>query len=144
MMAPAVMHIDRVIPRVSLLELKPRENADADIDAIVIIAEVIVAVLRTGEQAELQVAEIDGDAECVGKTRARIDMPGKINRREQNPAARKRVIPVPVGKDIPARRPDVMRRYPYPVRLGRDPVAGPSNILSVIPVPARRHPHPVR
>ncbi|MGA1863911.1 MAG: hypothetical protein ACMUHX_02490 [bacterium] len=48
-MAPAGMHINRVIPRVSVLPFKPRENPNANIDVIVVITEVIMAVSRTGE-----------------------------------------------------------------------------------------------
>jgi hypothetical protein len=44
------------------LALKPRVNADADVDVIVVIAEVVMAVTWIGEQAELQPADVDDDA----------------------------------------------------------------------------------
>ncbi len=47
---PAVMHVDRVVPGVDPLDFKPREDADAEIGVIVVIAEVVVAVTRIGEQ----------------------------------------------------------------------------------------------
>jgi hypothetical protein len=64
--------------------LIPREDTYADIEVIVVVAEVIVVVSRTGEQAELEIADIDGNAERVRKSGPFIIVPREIDRREQH------------------------------------------------------------
>jgi len=56
------MFINRVIPGMATFALEPRENAYADIEVIVVITKVEVAVSRTGEQIELKCADIYCDA----------------------------------------------------------------------------------
>ena len=97
--APAVMLINRVIPRMASSALIPREDTYADIEVIVVVAEVVVAVARTGEQAELKIADIDGNAERVRKPgpfiiRAWGNKPARTTRLDvsaNNPSAPRRI-----------------------------------------------------
>ena len=46
---PSVIHINRVVPDVASLAFKPRENAEAQVHTIVVIAKIIMAVTRAGK-----------------------------------------------------------------------------------------------
>ena len=76
------MLINRVIPGMASPALIPREYTYADINIIVVIAEIVVAVSGTGEQAELEIADIDGNTERVRKSGPFIIVPREIDRRE--------------------------------------------------------------
>lgn len=105
---PMVVLINRVVPIIVMPAFVPREYTYADIEIIVIIPEVVVAVTRIGEQAELQVADIDDNAERVRKSGPFIIVPREIDRGEQYASAAQRIIPVSRHKNIPSRRANIV------------------------------------
>ncbi len=140
---PAVIRVDRVVPGMAALALEPRVDADAEVGVIVVVAKVVMAVTRIGEQVDRQNANVNGDGGRVGESRPGIDRPREIDRGKQHAAAIQRVVPVPGFEDVTTRGPAVVRRLPDPIGLVPQPIPWPPDVLVSAPVPAAGHPHAI-
>ena len=90
------------------LAFKPRINADAEIGIIIVVAEKIMIVSRVSEEAYFQRADIEDDAGRVSESGTKITRVRKIDRRKQNAAISKGIIPMAFYKDITAGSPNIM------------------------------------
>ncbi len=115
--------------------LEPRPVSVPIETIIVVVAEIVMVVARPKEQVVRKDAHVDDGLRCVVKVRLAIHPLFEIHGREQHTASVKIIVPVAFHKDVAARRPDVMRWHPYPVRPCAHPVPGPPRPVAVAPDP---------
>src|SRR5580700_6242482 len=139
-MLPTLMREDRVVSEV-FVEGEARIKPRSIVVNGVVVAEVVVAVAGTQEEIVREGVEPDHnrrriDEGCPGK-----DVPGETDRRKQGSPTIKRVIPIPVHKNVAARRPDVVVRDPSPTGLCERPEPRAPDVMIVPPNPDPRHPN---
>jgi hypothetical protein len=137
---PAMMGIDRIVAAATAMVIRPIVNAAASAPRFVIVAVVVVTIVRSREQADVERADVEADAGRPSVADAGVNRRAVIDGGIANAAAGDEPVPIAATEDIAARRPRIIMWHPAPIGTRLPPISWPPRIAHVLPDPRAGNP----